>query len=86
MAPKQQTKVAVLGLGYIGLPTAAVVARSGAQVLGIDIHEHVVETVNSGGGDIHEEDPSKWWKNFVSPHLTVYVMGSNEGLLTPTCI
>ncbi|MES2290037.1 MAG: UDP-N-acetyl-D-mannosamine dehydrogenase [Pseudomonadota bacterium] len=56
MAPKQQTKVAVLGLGYIGLPTAAVVARSGAQVLGIDIHEHVVETVNSGGVHIEEVD------------------------------
>ncbi len=56
MAPKQQTKVAVLGLGYIGLPTAAVVARSGAHVLGIDIHEHVVETVNSGGVHIEEVD------------------------------
>jgi UDP-N-acetyl-D-mannosaminuronic acid dehydrogenase len=56
MAPKLQTKVAVLGLGYIGLPTAAVVARSGAAVLGIDIHQHVVETVNSGGVHIEEVD------------------------------
>jgi UDP-N-acetyl-D-mannosaminuronic acid dehydrogenase len=56
MAPKQQTKVAVLGLGYIGLPTAAVVARSGATVLGIDIHQHVVDTVNSGGVHIEEVD------------------------------
>jgi len=56
MAPKLQTKVAVLGLGYIGLPTAAVVARSGAAVLGIDIHQHVVDTVNSGGVHIEEVD------------------------------
>ena len=56
MAPKQQTNVAVLGLGYIGLPTAAVVARSGAAVLGIDIHQHVVDTVNSGGVHIEEVD------------------------------
>ena len=56
MAPKHQTKVAVLGLGYIGLPTAAVVARSGAAVLGIDIHQHVVDTVNSGGVHIEEVD------------------------------
>jgi UDP-N-acetyl-D-mannosaminuronic acid dehydrogenase len=56
MAPKQQTKVAVLGLGYIGLPTAAIVARSGAQVLGIDIHQNVVDTVNSGGVHIEEVD------------------------------
>ena len=56
MAPKHQTKVAVLGLGYIGLPTAAVVARSGAAVLGIDIHQRVVDTVNSGGVHIEEVD------------------------------
>ena len=56
MAPKIQTRVAVLGLGYIGLPTAAVVARSGASVLGIDIRPDVVETVNSGGVHIEEVD------------------------------
>ena len=56
MAPKHQTKVAVLGLGYIGLPTAAIVARSGAAVLGIDIHQTVVDTVNSGGVHIEEVD------------------------------
>ena len=56
MVGKQQQRVAVLGLGYIGLPTAAVVARSGAAVLGIDIHQHVVDTVNSGGVHIEEVD------------------------------
>lgn len=56
MAPKQQTSVAVLGLGYIGLPTAAIIARSGMQVLGIDIHASVVDTINSGGVHIEEVD------------------------------
>jgi UDP-N-acetyl-D-mannosaminuronic acid dehydrogenase len=56
VAPKLQTKVAVLGLGYICLPTAAVVARSGATVLGVDVHQHVVDTVNSGGVHIEEVD------------------------------
>ena len=56
MVPKQQTRVAVLGLGYIGLPTAAVVARSGASVLGIDIHAHVVDTINAGQVHIEEVD------------------------------
>ncbi|HEX8445651.1 MAG TPA: UDP-N-acetyl-D-mannosamine dehydrogenase [Sphingomonas sp.] len=49
-------KVAVIGLGYIGLPTAAVVARSGCAVLGIDVHAHVVDTVNSGHVHIEELD------------------------------
>lgn len=51
-----ELKVCVLGLGYIGLPTAAVIARTGARVLGIDVSPHVVETVNSGRVHIEEVD------------------------------
>ncbi|RIA36759.1 UDP-N-acetyl-D-mannosaminuronic acid dehydrogenase [Hephaestia caeni] len=56
MVSDSELKVVVLGLGYIGLPTAAVIARTGAQVLGIDVSEHVVETVNSGKVHIEEVD------------------------------
>ncbi len=48
-------KVCVLGLGYIGLPTASVLATNGYHVLGVDVSSHVVETVNNGG--IHIEEP-----------------------------
>ena len=48
--------VCVMGLGYIGLPTAAIVARSGAHVLGIDVHQTVVDTVNAGQVHIEEVD------------------------------
>jgi UDP-N-acetyl-D-mannosaminuronic acid dehydrogenase len=48
--------VCVMGLGYIGLPTAAIVARSGAKVLGIDVAPHVVKTVNEGRVHIEEVD------------------------------
>lgn len=48
--------VAVVGLGYIGLPTAALMARSGFQVTGVDVSPHVVETVNSGKVHIEEVD------------------------------
>ena len=48
--------VCVLGLGYIGLPTAAVIARTGAQVLGVDVTPSVVDTVNSGKVHIEEVD------------------------------
>lgn len=51
-----ELKVVVLGLGYIGLPTAAVIARTGARVLGIDVSRHVVDTVNSGRVHIEEVD------------------------------
>lgn len=56
MVSNTELKVAVLGLGYIGLPTAAVIARTGAQVLGVDVDRHVVETVNSGRVHIEEID------------------------------
>ena len=46
--------VCVVGLGYIGLPTAAIVARAGCQVLGIDVSSHVVDTINRG--EIHLEE------------------------------
>ncbi len=48
--------VAVIGLGYIGLPTAAVVARSDLSVCGVDVSAHVVDTVASGGIHIEEKD------------------------------
>ena len=51
-----ELNVAVLGLGYIGLPTAAVIARTGAKVLGIDVHQHVVDTINAGKVHIEEVD------------------------------
>lgn len=47
-------KICVLGLGYIGLPTAAMFATHGFEVLGVDINEHVLETLNNGDVHIHE--------------------------------
>jgi UDP-N-acetyl-D-mannosaminuronic acid dehydrogenase len=56
MALSSHPKVCVMGLGYIGLPTAAIVARSGSKVIGIDVRAEVVDTVNSGGVHIEEVD------------------------------
>ncbi len=55
---KSETKpsVCVVGLGYIGLPTAAVIARSGCKVLGVDISQMVVDTINRGEIHIEEVD------------------------------
>lgn len=44
-----------IGLGYIGLPTAAVVAQHGIQVHGVDVNPKVVETINKG--EIHIIEP-----------------------------
>lgn len=47
--------VSVVGLGYIGLPTAAVIASRRKKVIGIDVNEHAVNTINRG--DIHIVEP-----------------------------
>lgn len=56
MLSDEKPSVCVLGLGYIGLPTAAVIARSGCSVLGVDVTAHVVDTINSGKIHIEEVD------------------------------
>jgi UDP-N-acetyl-D-mannosaminuronic acid dehydrogenase len=47
--------ICVIGLGYIGLPTASVLATNGFEVVGVDVDPRVVDTVNSGR--IHIEEP-----------------------------
>ena len=49
-------EVCVVGLGYIGLPTAAVIARAGMNVLGVDVSRDVVDTINRGEIHIEEVD------------------------------
>ena len=49
-------KVSVIGLGYIGLPTAAVIASRGIEVIGIDVSEKAVEIINQGKVHIVEPD------------------------------
>lgn len=52
----EREKVCIMGLGYIGLPTAALLATKGYQVHGVDIKPEVVETINSGR--IHIVEPA----------------------------
>src|SRR5579862_949917 len=41
-------EICVLGLGYVGLPTASLLANAGFQVLGVDVDADIVERLNSG--------------------------------------
>lgn len=65
--------VAVIGLGYIGLPTAAILATNGLTVIGVDVNLETVEAVKRG------QVP------FVEPDLGVHVAGAvSQGRLTAT--
>ncbi len=48
--------VCVLGLGYVGLPTAAVLATKGMRVFGVDLRPEVVQTIESGKAHIVEPE------------------------------
>ena len=65
--------VSVIGLGYIGLPTAAVLASRGVNVIGVDTNESVVETLKRG------------WIHIVEPDLDMLVHAAvNTGHLRVT--
>ena len=47
-------KICVIGLGYIGLPTATTFAAHGINVLGVDINQQIIDILNRGDIHIHE--------------------------------
>ena len=55
MINKKINKVCVIGLGYVGLPTAAVIAKSGLVVSGYDKNKNTVDIINKG--KIHIIEP-----------------------------
>ncbi|RCW27037.1 UDP-N-acetyl-D-mannosamine dehydrogenase [Marinilabilia salmonicolor] len=66
-------KVTTVGMGYIGLPTSAVMAGKGIRVNGCDVNPQVVETINAGNIHIVEPGLDELVKNSVEAgHLKVY--------------
>ncbi|NOZ59202.1 MAG: nucleotide sugar dehydrogenase, partial [Euryarchaeota archaeon] len=49
---RREIKIAVFGLGYVGLPTALEFAAKGFRVVGVDVREELVERLNSGQSHI----------------------------------
>lgn len=55
MSSEENKNICVIGLGYIGLPTASLLATKGFNVTGVDVSESVVDTINRG--EIHIVEP-----------------------------
>ena len=53
---QQDKKICVIGLGYIGLPTAALLANAGYSVHGVDVNQYAVDVINQGKIHIVEPD------------------------------
>ena len=56
-------KICVIGLGYIGLPTAAMFANAGHTVIGVDKKQAVVDALNKGEVLIEENGLADFIKN-----------------------
>lgn len=56
MTARRISTICIIGLGYIGLPTAAVFADKGIKVVGVDIDPSIVESINEGRPHIVEPD------------------------------
>ena len=66
-------KICVVGLGYVGLPTASLLATKGYEVAGVDVVEAVVDKINSGQVHIVEPDLDVMVKSAVhSGNLKAY--------------
>lgn len=59
------TKICILGLGYIGLPTAAMFATHGLDVIGVDVNERVINTLKLGSVHIQEPELNALFKQAV---------------------
>ena len=55
----QGRRVAVVGLGYVGLPTALSLADHGAEIIGCDVSESRLADIKSGRVDLHDHDRSR---------------------------
>lgn len=66
MPQERNFDVCVIGLGYIGLPTATLIAQSDLTVLGVDIDKNLVDTINSGNLKIIEPELQKSVKSVVN--------------------
>src|SRR6059036_4288818 len=54
---ERSVRVAVIGLGHVGLPLAATVAATGANVIGVDIDLEKVKAVNAGESPLQGQEP-----------------------------
>jgi UDP-N-acetyl-D-mannosaminuronic acid dehydrogenase len=63
---KNKKYICIMGMGYIGLPTAALLANRGYQVHGVDVNQHTIDTINRGEIHIVEPDLDKFVKDAVN--------------------
>lgn len=80
MMIKNNSSVTIFGLGHMGLPTAALLAKSGLKVVGVDINNKTVEMVKSGQSPIMEPGLDELVKQTVEDGLLFATSNMEEAL------
>jgi len=70
-------KIALYGLGHIGLPTASLLAKNGFKVTGVDINNEIVDKINAGISPIIEPGLNELVKEVVANKL---LLASTDGV------
>ena len=68
---KRELKISILGMGYIGLPTAIIFAKTGFTVYGFDINKNVINTLKSGHIHIVEPDLQEAFKKVLDDNKLI---------------
>lgn len=79
-------KVCVVGLGYIGLPTAALLASNGYKVVGVDLNQHAVDTINQGNVHIVEPDLDGFVRSAVTKGMLKAFVAPQSGDVYMICV
>ena len=82
---KTQT-ISVIGLGYIGLPTAALLASNGYKVLGMDVNNLVVETINQKKTNVVEPDLNRFVRSAVNNRMLEAFLEPQPGDIYMICV
>lgn len=82
----QKKTVCVVGLGYIGLPTAALLASNGYNVVGVDLNAQAVETINQGRIHIVEPDLDAFVRSAVSAQRLTAFTTPQAGDIYMICV
>ncbi|WP_271008540.1 UDP-N-acetyl-D-mannosamine dehydrogenase [Paucibacter sp. B51] len=78
--------VCVVGLGYIGLPTAALLASNGYHVVGVDLNAHAVDTINQGRIHIVEPDLDAFVRSAVAAQRLTAFTTPQAGDIYMICV
>jgi UDP-glucose 6-dehydrogenase len=74
-------KISIFGMGYVGSVTAACLARSGHEIVGVDLSRRKVEEINAGAPPVFEKGLPELFKKYVAERKIIATCDQKEAIL-----